>query len=111
MARRGLHVFGAHAAAVDLPLTDVVLPGALRERDVAERITAVRPEVRVLFMSGCTENSIVHHGRLDAGVQLISKPFKRDQLARKVAEVLRAEGAETGKAASNIVALRSRRID
>jgi signal transduction histidine kinase/CheY-like chemotaxis protein len=106
-----LHVFGAHAAAVDLLLTDVVLPGALRGRDVAERISAVRPEVRVLFMSGYTENSIVHHGRLDAGVQLISKPFKRDQLARKVAQVLCVEEAESGEAVSNIVALKSRRID
>jgi len=106
-----LRVFGAHAAAVDLLLTDVVLPGALRGRDLAERITAVRPEVRVLFMSGYTENSIVHHGRLDPGVQLINKPFKRDQLARKVAEVLHGQGTEAGTAATNIVPLKSRRID
>lgn len=63
-----------------------------------------------LLTSGCTETSIVHHGRLDAGVQLVGKPFKR-QLARKVDEVLRAEGAETGEADSNRVAPRSRRID
>ena len=84
----GLRVFGAHVGAIDLLLTDVVLPGKIRGRDLAERITAMRPEVRVVYMSGYTENSIVHNGRLDDGVQLISKPFKREQLARKIAETL-----------------------
>ena len=106
-----LRVFGAHAAAVDLLLTDVVLPGPLHGRDLAERITAVRPQVRVLFMSGYAENSIVHHGRLDPGVQLISKPFKRDQLARKVAEVLHGQQMQAETAVTNIVPLKSRRID
>ncbi|MBP0495779.1 CHASE3 domain-containing protein [Pararoseomonas indoligenes] len=100
-----LKVFGAHAAEVDLLLTDVVLPGAVRGREVAERISAIRPTVRILFMSGYTENSIVHHGRLDDGVQLISKPFKRDQLARKVAEVLTGPDSPRG----NVVELTPRR--
>jgi signal transduction histidine kinase/FixJ family two-component response regulator len=82
-----LRVFGAHASEISLLLSDVVLPGTLRGRDVAERITALCPETKVLFMSGYTENSIVHHGRLDEGVHLISKPFKREQLAAKVAEM------------------------
>jgi len=108
----GLRVFGAHASSVDLVLTDVVLPGKVRGREIAERILAIRPEVKVLFMSGYTENSIVHHGRLDAGVQLIGKPFRRDQLARKVAEVLKSSAAadqagttDTG----NVVELKPRR--
>ena len=81
-------LFDQNAAEIDLLLTDVVLPGRLRGRDVADHIARIRPEVRVLFMSGYTENSIVHHGRLDAGVQLIGKPFHREQLAARVAEIL-----------------------
>ncbi|GAB6842936.1 signal transduction histidine kinase/CheY-like chemotaxis protein [Methylorubrum rhodinum] len=102
-----LRVFGANATSVELLLTDVVLPGKVRGRELAERVQAIRPEVRVVFMSGYTENSIVHHGRLDDGVHLIGKPFKREQLARKVAETLGTDPvpvAETG----NVVALRPR---
>jgi CheY-like chemotaxis protein len=103
----GLLVFGANAAGIDMLLTDVVLPGKVRGRELAERITAMRPDVKVLFMSGYTENSIVHHGRLDDGVQLLGKPFKREQLARKVADVLSIAASDNG----NVVALRERRRD
>jgi signal transduction histidine kinase/CHASE3 domain sensor protein/CheY-like chemotaxis protein len=103
----GLLVFGAHAADIDMLLTDVVLPGKVRGRELAERITAMRPAVKVLFMSGYTENSIVHHGRLDDGVQLLSKPFKREDLARKVAEVLAAGAVDAG----NVVDMRLRKRD
>jgi two-component SAPR family response regulator len=96
-------------------LTDVVLPGKIRGREIAERVAEIRPEVKVLFMSGYTENSIVHHGRLDDGVQLIGKPFKREQLARKVAEVLGpgfgdGSGAGSGSGEdANVVELKPRR--
>lgn len=54
----------------------------------------MRPDLKVLFMSGYTESSIVHQGRLDDGVHLIGKPFRREQLARKVADVLGAGGGD-----------------
>jgi signal transduction histidine kinase/CheY-like chemotaxis protein len=101
----GLRVFGQHGQDISLVLSDVVLPGALRGREMAERISAIRPSVKILYMSGYTENSIVHHGRLDDGVQLIGKPFKRETLARKVAEVL----GTPAPLDANVVALKTGR--
>ncbi|MBP1179348.1 CHASE3 domain-containing protein [Methylobacterium sp. PvR107] len=101
-----LQVFETSARSIDLLLTDVILPGKMKGRDLSERFQALRPEIQVLFMSGYTENSIVHHGRLDDGVHLISKPFKREQLARKVAEVL---GGGITSATGNVLTLRPKR--
>ncbi|HEX3860993.1 MAG TPA: CHASE3 domain-containing protein [Stellaceae bacterium] len=73
---------------IDLLFTDVVMPGALSGRQLAERARLVMPDLKVLFTSGYTENAIVHHGRLDPGVELLSKPYGRDQLAAKLRRVL-----------------------
>ncbi|HEY2131796.1 MAG TPA: CHASE3 domain-containing protein [Acetobacteraceae bacterium] len=104
---QALQLFDAHLLEVDMLLVDVVLPGKLRGRELAERITAMRPSVRVLYMSGYTENAIVHHGRLDEGVHLLGKPFKRDQLARKVADVLGT--GEEGRGTDNVIDLAKER--
>jgi CheY-like chemotaxis protein len=73
---------------VDLLFTDVVMPGTISGRQLAERAIETVPTLKVLFTSGYTENAIVHNGRLDAGVKLIGKPYRREQLAAKVRRVL-----------------------
>jgi PAS domain S-box-containing protein len=74
---------------VDLLFTDVVMPGPVRSRDLAAEAARLRPGLPVLFTSGYTDNAIVHHGRLDPGVQLISKPYAREELARRMRNLLK----------------------
>jgi PAS domain S-box-containing protein len=69
---------------VDLLLTDVVMPGGLNGRQLADKAVAKRPGLRVLYMTGYTRNAIVHHGRLDPGINMISKPFSFEELAARV---------------------------
>jgi len=76
---------------VDLVFSDVVMPGPLKTRDFAARVRERWPDLPILFTSGYTENAIVHHGRLDEGLDLISKPYARLDLARKVAQMLAAK--------------------
>jgi CheY-like chemotaxis protein len=75
-------------ASVDLLFTDVVMPGALGARDLARKAQVRTPGLPVLFTSGYTDNAIVHGGSLDDGFELISKPFTRDDLARKLRKLL-----------------------
>jgi nitrogen-specific signal transduction histidine kinase len=71
----------------DLLLTDVVLPGK-NGRELADEVERKRPEVKIIFMTGYSRNAIVHHGRLDAGTELIPKPLIERSLARKIRQVL-----------------------
>jgi len=73
---------------IDLLFTDVVMPGTLRSPELARQAKLRMPHIAVLFTSGYTQNAIVHAGRLDDGVDLISKPYSRDGLARKIRDVL-----------------------
>jgi CheY-like chemotaxis protein len=74
--------------AIDLIFTDVVMPGTLRSPELARKARERLPNVAVLFTSGYTDNAIVHGGRLDDGIDLLSKPYTRDALARKIRQVL-----------------------
>jgi CheY-like chemotaxis protein len=74
---------------IDMLFTDVVMPGPLRSPELARRARERLPGIAVLFTSGYTEDAIVHGGRLDEGVDLLSKPYTREALARKLRHVLR----------------------
>jgi PAS domain S-box-containing protein len=73
---------------IDVLFTDVVMPGTLRSPELARMARERLPNLAVLFTSGYTENSIVHGGRLDAGVELLGKPYTRESLARRIRQVL-----------------------
>jgi PAS domain S-box-containing protein len=82
-----LEVVRRHRGPIHLLLTDVVMP-EMSGRDLAGRLQPVHPEMRVLYMSGYTDDAIVHHGVLDPGTALLQKPFTTDGLTRMVREVL-----------------------
>jgi PAS domain S-box-containing protein len=84
---------------IDMLFTDVVMPGTLKSPELARRTRERLPGCAVLFTSGYTENSIVHGGKLDAGVELLSKPYTREALARKFRQVLRRHKEAQGVAA------------
>lgn len=90
-AQRALTVIES-GVAIDLLFTDVVMPGTLRSPELARKAKERLPHLSVLFTSGYTDNAIVHGGRLDQGVNLLSKPYSREQLARKIRHVLSLDG-------------------
>jgi signal transduction histidine kinase len=73
---------------IDLLFTDVIIPGTMNGRQLAIEAQARRTGLKVLYTSGYTENAIVHHGRLDAGVLLLAKPYRRFDLARMIRTAL-----------------------
>jgi PAS domain S-box-containing protein len=77
-------------AAFDLLFTDVIMPGGMTGRQLADEVAKRRPDIKVLYTSGYTDNAIVHHGRLDQGVFLLTKPYRKSQLAEMVREALKA---------------------
>lgn len=81
-------------APVDLLFTDVVMPGGIAGPELAARAAELRPGIRILYTSGYTENAVVHHGRLDPGVNLIRKPYGRKALARRIRQALDDEGED-----------------
>jgi CheY-like chemotaxis protein len=72
---------------IDVLLTDVVMPG-MSGRELGEKLKLMRPEVKVLYMSGYTDNVIIHHGILKPGVSFLQKPFTQEMLAHKMRKVL-----------------------
>jgi CheY-like chemotaxis protein len=79
-------------AAFDLLFTDVIMPGGLNGRQLAAQMMQRRSPLKVLFTSGYTENAIIHHGRLDSGVLLLAKPYRKFDLARMLRVALTSAG-------------------
>jgi signal transduction histidine kinase/CheY-like chemotaxis protein len=86
---------------IDLLFTDVVMPGPLRSPELARQARERLPEVAILFTSGYTDNAIVRGGRLDQEIELLSKPYSREALARKIRHVLRNQ-QQRNQAAKNV---------
>jgi CheY-like chemotaxis protein len=83
----GLRILESHPE-IQVLFTDVGLPGGMNGRQLAEEARRLRPDLKVLFTTGYARNAIVHDGRLDAGVDLITKPFSQAALAEKLRDVL-----------------------
>lgn len=75
-------------ASIDLLFTDVVMPGKLRSPELAAQARTLIPDIAILFTSGYTQDVILHHGRLDDGVHLIGKPYRREELAQTIRHLL-----------------------
>jgi PAS domain S-box-containing protein len=75
---------------IDLLFTDVIMPGGMNGRQLVDEALKRRPQLKALFTSGYTENAILHHGHLDAGVLLLAKPYRKPELARMLRVALAA---------------------
>jgi signal transduction histidine kinase/CheY-like chemotaxis protein len=88
---------------VDLLFSDVVMPGPIGSRELARRAREMVPGIKVLFTSGYTQNAIVHNGKLDDDVVLLSKPYRKDDLARKLRAMLKPQPKSGAKPAKRKV--------
>jgi CheY-like chemotaxis protein len=86
-AQGAIVILSRNSARIDLMLTDVVMPG-MNGRELGRRAQEIRPELRVLYMSGYSRNAVVHQGRLDDGIELLQKPITQTHLASRVRDVL-----------------------
>jgi DNA-binding NtrC family response regulator len=84
-----LRLFESANEPIHLVLTDVVMPG-MSGRELVEQLAKRKPELKVLYMSGYTDDTVVHHGVLDRGIAFLQKPIMPDALGKKVREVLDA---------------------
>lgn len=73
---------------IDLLLSDIVLPGGMNGRQIAQAAQAIRPSIKILHISGYSREAVVHQGRIDPGVELLSKPYRRSELAARIRKVL-----------------------
>jgi CheY-like chemotaxis protein len=96
---------------VDLLFTDVVMPGPLKSTELARKAKERLPNMAILFTSGYTENSIVHGGRLDPGVELLSKPYSREALARKIRHSLNNRLQKTAEKSTVAPVLEAAAVD
>ncbi|UQD69713.1 response regulator [Bradyrhizobium japonicum] len=78
-------------ARFDLLFTDIIMPGGMNGRELAEAVRLRRPGVRVLYTSGYTDDTIIHEGHLDPGVALLQKPYRKSELSQKIRETLAGE--------------------
>jgi CheY-like chemotaxis protein len=83
----GLHILKARPD-IDLLITDVGLPNGMNGRQLADAIRVTRPELRILFITGYAENAVLNHGHLERGMQVLTKPFVSETLARRVKELI-----------------------
>ena len=93
-AQEALEIIG-NGVAFDLLFTDVIISGSMNGRALAEDAAKRRPNLKVLFTSGYTEDAVIHHGRLERGVLLLSKPYRKADLARMIRAMYGATAARS----------------
>jgi two-component system cell cycle sensor histidine kinase/response regulator CckA len=94
-ARAAVEIAERHGDAIDLLLTDVVMPGG-SGREVAMQVSQTRPQIKLIYMSGYTDDAVVRHGVLHREAHFLQKPFTPSVLTRKIRQVLDGDGTQPG---------------